>query len=74
MNVGSARLFAPAEATTTYRPNLEGRHRRGHLWRVIFQVSTLVGIVALAALLYTVLDDSFGLVAVRNQVDPATLA
>ncbi len=34
----------------------------------------MVGIFALAALLYTVIDDSFGLVAVRNQVDPASLA
>ncbi|NPV09173.1 MAG: phosphate ABC transporter permease PstA [Anaerolineae bacterium] len=57
-----------------FRSDLAARRRTGSLWRLLFQLSTAVGIIALAALLYTVLDRSFGLVAVRNQVDPSSLA
>ena len=47
---------------------IDGRHRRGTLWRVVFQFSTIVGIIALLALLYNVLNQAFGLVAVQNKV------
>lgn len=49
------------------------RHRRGLRWRWLFQLSTIVGIVALLALLYNILNQSFGLVAVQNTVDPRVL-
>jgi len=54
--------------------NLGRRHRAGRLWRIAFQASTMIGIVALTALLYTIVVKSVGLVAVENQVDPASLA
>jgi phosphate transport system permease protein len=44
------------------------------LWRTAFQLSTIVGIIALTALLYNVMDSAFGYVAVENSVDPASLA
>ena len=47
---------------------INGRHRRGTLWRIIFQFSTIVGIIALMALLYNVLNQAFGLVVVQNEV------
>ncbi len=47
---------------------INGRHRRGTIWRVVFQFSTIVGIIALLALLYNVLNQAFGLVAVQNEV------
>ncbi|MEZ4833724.1 MAG: hypothetical protein R2873_17365 [Caldilineaceae bacterium] len=34
----------------------------------------MIGIIALMALLYTVINQSFGLAAVVNTVDPETLA
>ncbi len=49
------------------------RHRRGAVWGIIFMASTLVGIVALTALILSIINDSFGYVAVQNEIDPATL-
>ena len=56
------------------RPNLVKRHRSGLVWRIIFQVSTVVGLVALATLLLTILNDSFGYVAMENTTEPESLA
>ncbi|MEX1143466.1 MAG: phosphate ABC transporter permease PstA [Anaerolineales bacterium] len=53
---------------------LGGRHRAGRAWLVGFQVATLIGVITLAVLLLTIINDSFGYVAVRNEVDPASLA
>ncbi|MFW6063613.1 MAG: phosphate ABC transporter permease PstA [Chloroflexota bacterium] len=50
------------------------RHRSGAIWRSLFQLSTIVGIIALTALLYNILNQTFGLVAVINEVDPQALA
>lgn len=57
-----------------YRSDLPRRHSVGRIWMAIFQVSTLVGVIALSTLLYTVVNQSFGLVALENAVEPATLA
>ncbi len=54
--------------------NLPGRQKTGRIWQVLFQASTVVGIVALIALLATVINKSFGYVALENKVDPKTLA
>jgi phosphate transport system permease protein len=40
----------------------------------VFQVSTIVGIVVLAALLYNIANQSFGLAAVEYAIPPETLA
>jgi len=50
------------------------RNRSGALWQVMFQASIIVAIIALAALLYNIINQSFGLVALENKVDPSTLA
>jgi phosphate transport system permease protein len=57
-----------------FQPNLGRRHRVGKAWFVIFQASTVIGIVALTALLITILNSGFGYIALENKVDPATLA
>ncbi len=54
--------------------NLEGRNRRGAIWHVLFQASTIVGIIALIALLLNVIDGAFGYVAYEARVDPDTLS
>jgi phosphate transport system permease protein len=54
--------------------NLPARHRTGTLWRLIFQASTIVGILALCALLYKIVDQSFGYVALEFKIPPETLA
>lgn len=56
-----------------YRRLTAARQRNGKAWAVIFQLATLIGIVALTALLYTIINQTFGLVVVTNTVDPDTL-
>ena len=53
---------------------LSRRHRTGKIWQAIFFSSTVIGLVALVALLWTVLDKSFSYVAIEYKVDPATLS
>lgn len=57
-----------------YSDNLGARNRRGTIWHVIFQASTIVGILALIALMLNVINSAFGYVAYEAKVDPDTLA
>jgi phosphate transport system permease protein len=57
-----------------FRPHLGRRQKLAAVWKILFLMSTLVGIVALAALLLTIVNDSFGVVALQFDVDPASLA
>ena len=63
-----------ARLAPEFAANLTPRHRLSAFWRRLFMLSTLTGMLMLMLLLYTVVNDSFGLVAVNNKVDPATLA
>lgn len=49
------------------------RQRVGQVWRALFLAATMVGIIALLALLYNVITESFGYVAYQNEVDADTL-
>jgi phosphate transport system permease protein len=62
--------FAEGEAL---KAHLFRRHRAGLTWRILFQASAIVGIITLIALLYNILNQAFGLVAVQNAVDPQSL-
>ena len=57
-----------------FAANIPSRNRTASLWRVLFQLATVIGLIVLALLLYTIVNKSFGLVAINNRVDPATLA
>lgn len=57
-----------------YNVNIEGRNRRGTIWRWIFQASTVIGIIVLTALLLNIVNSVFGYVALEARVDPTTLA
>lgn len=57
-----------------FRPNLPLRHRLGYVGHLVFQTSTLIGIIVLTLLLYNIIDQSFGLAAVQNEIAPETLA
>ncbi len=61
--------FSPVFAS-----NLPGRHRRAGFWKLAFQIATLLGIIFLALLLYNVINQSFGYVALEDKVPPASLA
>ena len=53
--------------------NLEERHRRGLLWYVLFHIATAIAIVMLVALVATIVNQSFGLVAIENKISPYSL-
>lgn len=61
-------------ANPNYDVNIEGRNRGGLVWKWIFQASTVVGILALTALLLNIMNGAFGYIALEARVDPATLA
>ena len=62
------------QPASDFEQNVAGRRRSGRIWRLVFQVSTIVGIVVLTALLYNILNQSFGLAAVEYAIAPEALA
>ena len=57
-----------------FKSNLLQRKQRGTIGKTLFFSSMVIAIIALASLLYNVSIESFGLVAVQYENDPATLA
>jgi phosphate transport system permease protein len=53
---------------------IQKRHRLGRMWRLVFQISTIVGIIVLTALLLNILNQTFGFAAVQNEIEPEALA
>lgn len=62
------------QANPNYNVNIKGRRRNGSVWRRMLQLSTMVGIIALAILLLNIINGAFGYTALEARVDPATLA
>ena len=56
-----------------YNVNIDGRNRSGSVWSWVFQLSTVIGIIALTALLLNISNSAFGYVALEAKVDSATL-
>lgn len=52
---------------------IHGRHRTGKTWYWLFLTATTLSVIVLLALLYNVLDSSFGLVAIQNEIEPQSL-
>jgi phosphate transport system permease protein len=70
-------MSTPGAATRLnpyFESNLPPRNRKASLWHKLFLISTTIGMVMLALLLYTIVNEIFGLVAIDNKVDPASLA
>lgn len=55
------------------RAQIKSRHGRGLIWRAAFISALVIAILALGALLYTIVNDAFGYVVVINKVDPERL-
>ena len=53
---------------------IDKRHRTGRFWRVVFQISTIVGIIVLTALLINILNQALGFAAVQNEIELESLA
>jgi phosphate transport system permease protein len=49
------------------------RNNMGNFWWFMFLFSIIIGIIALIALLYNIINGAFGLVAMENQVNPQAL-
>ena len=62
----------PAEGE--FKDNIQARHRSGLVWTILFQFSTIVGIIALATLLLNIINQTSGIVVYEAKVDPSTLA
>jgi len=64
----------PPPLTPVFDPAVSKRNRLGTFWNVLFRLSTTTGILFLALLLYNIINQSFGYVAIETKLDPATLA
>jgi phosphate transport system permease protein len=53
-----------------FRGRLGARHRTGRIWLAVFQASTIIGVIALVALLLNILNSAFGFMAIQNTVEP----
>jgi phosphate transport system permease protein len=53
---------------------LQYRHRTSKIWQTVFFLSTVLAILALIILVLSIVNQSFGLVAIQNKVEPATLS
>lgn len=61
-------------APDLFKDNLGSRHRRGSIWKVVFQISTVIGIIALATLILKIFNDTMGYAAIEYKQPPSTLA
>jgi phosphate transport system permease protein len=52
---------------------LKSRHNRGQIWASLFQMALLVAIIALTVLIANIINQTFGLVAIENNIDPEQL-
>ncbi len=68
---GSVRRLPQGE---DFRRNIARRRFIGRIWRYLFFSSLIIGVIALVTLLGTIVNRSFGTVAVQERVNPATLA
>ncbi len=57
-----------------FSDNVQARHRSGQAWKATFMFSTFIGILALATLLFNIINQSSGYVVYEAKVDPASLA
>jgi phosphate transport system permease protein len=64
----------PENERPEFESNLGKRHRSGKFWRTIFQISTVVGVIALVALLMNVGNSTMGYAAINYKVHPDELA
>ena len=63
-----------SQDTNGFESNIPQRRGLGRVWRLVFQASTIAGIVVLTALLFNILNSSLGLAAVEFEIEPAMLA
>jgi phosphate transport system permease protein len=56
-----------------FKKNLGQRHARGKRWSVFFLSANLIAVIALVIIFLNIVNQAFGLIILRNAVEPATL-
>ena len=74
MNAGKFRAATGARGDESFLPNLGKRQAAGRRWAAAFAAATIAAVLVLGALVASIVNDAFGLVAMEYTVDPATLA
>ncbi|HWQ46963.1 MAG TPA: phosphate ABC transporter permease PstA [Longilinea sp.] len=67
-------LFSNGSLSTQEYSQVGHRHRIGKVWEKVFLFSTILGVAVLVILLASILNQTVGLIAVINDVDPETLS
>lgn len=60
--------------TDTHPKLLDNRHRAARVWKAFFSLSMVIAILALATLLLTIINQSFGYVIIENKIAPSQLS
>lgn len=64
----------PSQDKFQFEEDLGKRHRIGTLWFILFAASTVVGIIALTALILNIVNSAVGYVVIVNKIDPTVLS
>jgi phosphate transport system permease protein len=62
-----------ASLSPHFSTNLPARQRKGKFWLLIFRLTTLLSVLFLLMLLFNIINQAFGYVAIETRVDPASL-
>lgn len=60
-------------AGDNYQKFVNRRQSAGRVWLALFMAATMVGVIALVALLLTIVNDAFGYIAIQDKIDPQQL-
>ncbi len=63
-----------ARETNDFSENLSLRQRSGKYWHLMFLAATIIGILALSALIINIVNSVFGYVIMDSKINPSTLA
>jgi phosphate transport system permease protein len=69
----SQNQFTVETQTDEFNARIKARQRTGKVWLVIFQISTIIGVLALAALLFNITSDVLGYAAIEYKISPTSL-
>jgi phosphate transport system permease protein len=63
-----------ARETNDFSENLSLRQKSGKYWHLVFLAATIIGILALSALIINIVNNVFGYVIMDSKINPSTLA
>ncbi len=66
-------ITSPGESGE-YKHDVEKRNRAGRFWQIVFQISTIIGIIVLSALLINIINSNVGYAAFEYGIHPDSLA